>query len=435
MEYSKEMSFNGPYNSTHSETSGHQPANPMLQLPRHGRKKIPLIIVWVATTVAFSLVCGALYFVYTSVTNILPNGPGAAGPGSPAPVVVTPSPSDLGHSYGIAAGGSLGDLDDAQLDERMAAIAASGAKWVRFDFNWATIQPDDAQSYRWGPYDKMVAAAQKHKLYILGILDYTPEWARAGVCRETDKCYPANNAQFASFARAAAGRYKDRGLHHWEIWNEPNNPQFWQPAANPANYTRLLQAASEALRAEDKDAFVITAGLSPHDTDGQGYSPIDFLDGVYKAGGKGSFDAVAHHPYTFPISPKSTPFHAWNQMADDKMGMRHLMISNGDAAKKIWITEYGAPTGGPGPVSTIEDPKLEERPFVVDEKLQAKLLSDAFDLYKSYDWVGPFMVYSYKDAGTTHDTNENFFGLVRHDNTHKPAYQVFKSAASGASSP
>ena len=424
MEYSKEMSFiRNPYHhiiafkQRRAEQQG-------LHLPR--QRKMPL---WLVITTALTVVCGTLYFVYSSTTNILPGGPGPDLGATPA---VIPTDQDLDHSYGIAAGGSLGELNADQLDQRMAGIAASGAKWVRFDFNWANIQPDNAQTYNWSVYDKLVLAAQKHKLFILGILDYTPEWARAAACKDTDKCRPADNNKFAQFARTVSNRYKNRGLHYWEIWNEPNNPQFWQPAANPTEYTRLLQATAKAIRAEDKQAYIITAGLSPQETEYDAYAPIDFLNGVYRAGGKDSFDAVAHHPYTFPISPKSSPYHAWTQMSDDKSGMRGLMIKNGDGKKKIWITEIGAPTGGPGVVSTIEKPRLEEHPFVVDERLQAKLLSDAVDLYKSYDWVGPFMYYSYKDAGTTQDTNENFFGLVRYDDSKKPAYTTFQQAATGA---
>lgn len=348
-------------------------------------------------------------------------------------IVVVPTANDLKHSYGIAAGGSLTELSDADLDARLAGVAASGAKWIRFDFKWPVIQPNNANQYNWKEYDKLVLAAQKHKLFVLGILDFTPQWARAAECRDTDKCRPADNRQFANFAKTVSNRYKNKGLHYWEIWNEPNSPQFWQPAASPAQYTELLKATAAALRKEDSKAHIITGGLSPQANSSTSFAPIDFLSGVYAAGGKGSFDAVAHHPYTFPISPKSTPFQAWNQMADLQAGMRHLMVSKGDSGKKIWLTEYGAPTGGPGPVSTLTNPQLELKPYVVDEELQARLLSDAIDLYKSYDWVGPFMYYSYKDAGTTRETNENFFGLLRADNSQKPAYRVFSDAARGRS--
>lgn len=429
MEYSKETSLPRPY--TPAPNPEETPQKSKLQLHPQGRK-FPRIVVWIAALLAASLIGGALYFVYQALTGTVP-GTTTNQTGNAATNTLVPKADDLKHSYGIAAGGSLGDLNDTQLDQRMADIAATGAKWVRFDFNWTLIQPDNASQYKWDQYDALVATAQKHQLFVLGILDFTPAWARATVCADSDKCYPANNQRFADFAKTVANRYKDRGLHYWEIWNEPNNPQFWQPKADPAGYTRLLQAASQSLRAADKNAYIITAGLSPQETNSMSYTPIDFLTGMYKAGAKGSFDAVADHPYTFPLSPKSAVSHAWNQMADPKTSLRQVMLSNGDQDKKIWITEYGSPTGGPGPNSTIENPNLDQHPYKVDEALQAKLLSDAFELYKSYNWVGPFMYYSYQDAGTTPDTNENFFGLVRADGSQKPAYQVFHDAAKGSS--
>ena len=426
MSYPKETSLPRPFTSA-SDLDDHAPQRSRLKL--HRGRKLPRPVLWLGAVLAAVVLGGALYAAYSSLTSTLQGTTTTAASTDSGTAVVAPSASDLGHSYGIAAGGSLGDLTDAQLDQRMADIAASGAKWVRFDFNWATIQPDNAASYNWTAYDKLVGAAQKHNLFVLGILDFTPAWARANACKGSDKCPPANDQNFAAFAKAVANRYKDRGLHDWEVWNEPNNPQFWQPSADPAGYARLLQATAKSLRAADKDVYIITAGLSPQETNGKSYSPIDFLAGVYKAGAKGSFDAVADHPYTFPLSPKSGVFQAWNQMADPQNSLRHVMLANGDQAKKIWITEYGAPTGGPGPLSTIANPNLDQHPYKVDEALQAKLLSDALDLYKSYNWVGPFMYYSYQDAGTTQDTNENFFGLVRADGSQKPAYQVFRDAA------
>ncbi len=424
MEYPKETSLPRPFTPT-PDNHHVTPQRPSKLRLHHQGRRLPRWAVWIAVVLAASITIGALIFAYNVATGSVP---GITLPGSNASGL-TPKPNDLQHSYGIAAGGSLGDLNDSQLDQRMADIAASGAKWIRFDFNWSLIQPDNASDYNWGPYDKLVALAQKHGLYILGILDFTPAWARGNACNDSDKCPPADNKVFANFAKTISGRYLNRGLHYWEVWNEPNSPQFWAPTADPAGYTRLLRETYAGLHAVDKNAYVITAGLSPQETNDKSYSPIDFLRAMYQAGAKGSFDAVADHPYTFPISPKTNVPHAWTQMADPKNSLHAVMSANGDQNKKIWITEYGSPTGGPGPLSTLSSPNLDQHPYKVDDALQAKLLGDAIDLYKSYNWVGPFMYYSYQDAGTTQDTNENFFGLVRADGSKKPAYQVFHDAA------
>jgi len=378
--------------------------------------------------IIFSIIAVVLISISTALFLKLQgiSGQGTATPQTP-PVITGDSVAPIHNSYGIAAGSSLTSADSPTINTKLDGMVALGIKWVRVDFDWSAIQPDNESSFDWSQYDTIVAAAKQRHLYLLGILTYTPDWARPSSCKQDNKCAPADSRQFAAFASAVAARYASKDVHYWEIWNEPNNPSFWQPKADPAGYTQLLKRTYTALKQQDSSSFVITGGPSPQATTSNSYAPIDFLNAVYKDGAKGYFDAVADHPYTFPLSPTSTADHAWNQMASTNLGMRQVMVKNGDSNKKIWITEFGAPTGGPGPVSTISNPNLDQHPYVVDEALQSKIMTDALTLYKSYDWTGPFFWYSYQDAGNTQDTNENFFGLVRYDGTKKPAYDTYKS--------
>jgi len=94
------------------------------------------------------------------------------------------------------------------------------------------------------------------------------------------------------------------------------------------------------------------------------------------------------------------------------------MITNGDANKKIWITEFGVPTNGPNSY------------WYLSEQGQAGMVTDAMNLYKRYTWAGPIFWYTLKDSGTDTSTNENFFGLIRFDGSLKPAYQVLKNLLS-----
>lgn len=333
----------------------------------------------------------------------------------------------VNKAYGIAAGSSLTSLDSQQLNQALDGMATLGVQWIRLDFDWSLIQPDSSQSFNWTTYDNIVAAIQQRHMYILGILDYTPSWARPASCQDSAQCPPADPSQFATFASQVSQHYASKDLHYWEIWNEPNNPGFWQPKSSPADYVSLLKQTYTALKQQDSKAYVLTAGLSPQSTNGTAYAPVDFLKAVYANGGKGYFDAVADHPYTFPLSPTDSADHAWNQMAATTNSLRNVMVTNGDTNKKIWITEFGAPTGGPGPVATLANPNLKAQPYVVDQGLQNKIMQDALSLYSSYNWVGPFFWYSYQDAGTTQDTNENFFGLITHDGTPKQAYYSYKN--------
>jgi hypothetical protein len=93
------------------------------------------------------------------------------------------------------------------------------------------------------------------------------------------------------------------------------------------------------------------------------------------------------------------------------------MVANGDTDKKIWGTEWGVPTNGPSGSG------------FVSESTQATQVTSAYTLWKSYSWAGPLFTYTFRDAGTSTGTRENFFGLIRYDWSKKPSYAAYQAAA------
>jgi hypothetical protein len=174
----------------------------------------------------------------------------------------------------------------------------------------------------------------------------------------------------------------------------------------------LLKAAYIAIKAADPSAIVITGGLAPAASSGGDLTPMDFLTGIYANGGRGFFDAVADHPYTYPAMPddKSGGAYWWNAMND----LRAIMTAHGDADKSIWMTEYGAPTNGPAPAR------------FVSESNQAVMLTKSYTMSANYAWAGPLFWYALHDAGTSTTTVENFFGILRFNGSHKPAYSALQ---------
>jgi hypothetical protein len=341
---------------------------------------------------------------------------------SPSPIP-SPSPADTGAqasggaagrvptdmNFGIASGG-LGDYSVGQLDAAMTGMSALGVRWVRFDLDWSNVQASGPNSYNWGDYDRLVQAAGAHGLNVLAILDFTPGWARRADCSGSKTCAPADPGSYASFAAAAVQRYQAQGVHNWEIWNEENTVGFFQPAADPVAYTALLRAAHDAIKGADAGALVVTGGLAPAASGSGNLAPPDFAAGLYNAGARGFFDVLGDHPYTYPAVPGGNPYGAWGQMS----ALHRLMAAHGDGSKKIWITEYGAPTNGP------------ESAYFTSEIGQSQELAAAVNLASGAGWVGGFFWYTYLDPGTTPDTNENFFGLVRADGSHKPAFAAYQ---------
>ncbi len=358
----------------------------------------------------------------------------AAGATSATSTTVTTStlaipPATSNFAFGIAAGSGLPYLGQSDLLARLQAIKNLGVGWVRFDVDWSIVQQSGSSSYDWSSYDPIVADLNTLGLKGLGIITYAPQWALPANCLQSNKCAPADPAQFAAFAVTAARRYAPQGMHTWEIWNEPNLKEFWQPAPDVNAYTNLLKGAYTAIKGQDPSAIILSGGLSGASTQNGDISPVDFLTQLYADGGKPYFDAVADHPYSYPAMPLSfETWNAWSQMASTTPNLRNVMIANGDTGKQIWLTEYGAPTGGPGVLETsATDTTFAGSPDHVTEALQAQMLSQAVNYVKNSSWAGPFFWYSYEDVGTSTSDSENFFGIIRYDGSTKPSYQVFKN--------
>ena len=336
-------------------------------------------------------------------------------PGTAAPPTNPPPPVSNPDMYGVSYGYGLQNLSDADLNRTLSDWTELGVKWVRFDFDWSLMQPNGPTVTNFAPWDRVVTALGARGIKVLGIIDYTPSWACG--CNDT-KMGPTDPTNFGNFAVTLAQHYAPMGVHSWDIWNEPNNLVFWHPAPNIANYTALLKATAPRIRAADPQAFILNGGFSPASDDGRNIAPITFLKGMYAAGARSSFDAVNDHPYAYPFGIQVTQqWSAWYQMfGTTPDSLRSVMIANGDADKKIWMTEVGAPTGG-NPATQLT------------EAQQAQLLTDTYNAAKTFPWSGPVFWYSYWDRGTNPNDVEDHFGLVRNDYTRKPSFDAYKAEA------
>jgi hypothetical protein len=299
----------------------------------------------------------------------------------------------------------------------MDGVKASGAKWIRLDINWEVIQYLGPSSYNWTPWDNVVSAARVRGLNVLGLILHTPPWARpAGT---TDAYNPTNLTDYATFAKAAVTHFSPQGVHAYEVWNEPNIVNFWAPGPDPARYTQMLKLAYSAIKQADPTATVVSAGLSPYgsygQTDSQHMNPVTFLEKMYANGAAGSFDAVGWHPYNYPGGLGFYGWSAWSQMSETLPSARSVMIANGDGAKQIWATEFGAPTGSTSNSMT--------------EAAQAQLVTDSYAKLKSWAWAGPAFFHSYRNEGTNLANIEQNYGIIRYDWSPKPAYAAYQAAA------
>jgi len=337
----------------------------------------------------------------------------------------------LAPVMGIASGSGILWESNADFNRDMDAIAATGAAWIRVDFDWSSIQYESPTTWRWDrSTDRIVAGAQARGLKVLGQLGYSPPWARPSDCPAgSNKCIPNDVTAYGNFVRAAAERYGARSSNTtlrgsvtaWEIWNEPNHGPFAQPKPSIDRYSALLIAAYPAIKAADPGATVVTGGLSPAPdaADGTEIAPTTFLAGLYARGARGYFDAVGHHPYSYPYNPLGGQ--SWNAFTQTA-SLYQIMTNNSDSAKKIWGTEAGAPTGTDAGRS-------------VSEAQQAQFVSDYYRGWSTNygAFTGPLFWHQHRDSGSNPGFYDDNFGLLRRDFSQKPSYAAYQAIANGAS--
>jgi hypothetical protein len=323
---------------------------------------------------------------------------------------------------GIAPG--VGILSESAAEETatLDAIAATGAGWTTLDIDWGAIQADGPLAYRWERTDRTVLNMHGRGLAVIGVIAYSPAWARGASCPPQEvHCLPANPADYARFAQAAAARYGTfasnpwlRGsVTHWQIWNEPNHQPYAQPKPSLGDYTALLKASYAAIKGADPAATVITGGTAPAPDapDHTDYQPVTWLRGLYARGAKGSFDAVGHHPAAYPFNPLEP--HDWNAYTQT-LALHAVMTERGDGAKKVWGTEIGAPSG-------TADRALTE----------AKQAQWVHDYHLGWNTIlagltGPLIWMPLRDAGTDLSAREQNMGLLRRDRSAKPSYSMYR---------
>jgi hypothetical protein len=330
----------------------------------------------------------------------------------------TPHPAATPSSGGVSQVG-IADPDliaeaPAVQASNLAAMKAIGITSIRLDANWDWVQYGGATTFDWTQLDQVVKSARAAGMSVDLIIDGCPPWAaKAGTSGDSSP-QPASAKKYATWAAEVAARYAPSGVGMFEIWNEPNNVNFWQPQANPAAYTADLVAAYAAIKSVDPAAFVISGGLAPETTSGGSISPVTFLKAMYADGAKGSFDALGYHPYSNPALPNTyESWSGWSQMDQTTPSIRSVMTSNGDSAKQIWITEEGAPSEGPDGVG---------------QAAEASALTQAIADARSTSWIGALYLYSWQDEGTDQSTDQDWYGLITAGGSQKQAYSAVAAA-------
>jgi hypothetical protein len=340
------------------------------------------------TSSAFVLPAGCDTSQTCRVRLLAVNGAGR----SPASAVVTPTWRDPSPTLGVATGTPyvVSGLDETGYWNR---LAATGVGWARLDCSplaYATITTCDDR----------VAQARRVGIKVLLTMAYRPP-SLGGTFTATEQ------QQWATWAGQTAGHLTATypgTVSGFEIWNEPNNTNFW-PGADPVTYQGLLARAAFAIRAST-GAPIIVGGLSPGGVNGPASATTSvtnaatFVARLYDAGGKGLFDAVGIHPHdtystTTNVGPPSA---GWSSGFRATHWVRQVMDANGDTAKRIWATEAGTAScqsyGGYKLSDAQRANRLQSDVKDWEHGLHDPSTGATIGFGTSSDWhTGPFMVF------------------------------------------
>jgi hypothetical protein len=361
---------------------------------------------------------------------------------SPRPLSATFSVGPVGYSAHV--------LDQEDPARYVSLIENARATSLRTDVSWASVEATQGQ-FNWVGPDEIISQAASHHLNVLMIVDTSPVWASGASISRSDSLPPRNPAAYGAFAAAVAARYGVGGAF-WrehphlpryppagiELWNEENTSRFWgNESPSPAEYAAMVKAAYTSIKQANPRMTVLVGGLASEGGyddvtcsgqkdaghDRAAWNGLNYLQALYANGIHGYFDGVAWHVYNYWRGASATKMlayndcSAWSQMASTPVSVRSLMDSHGDASKRVWITETGAPTCVTGATYTCVSPAQ-----------QADLVAGEARGWKSLPWAGGFYWYDIRDDSGAVNDPESHFGTVTLANSPKPAYYVFRNS-------
>ena len=233
------------------------------------------------------------------------------------------------------------EVEPWKIQRTLQMVREMGAPWIVEFFPWAYYQGADG-NIAWEHPDLVMEHAHAQGLKVIARLGMTPGWARP---EETPLQYLDATAytDFASFAAAFAARYEGQ-LEAIIIWNEPNLFFEWgYQQTTPADYVALLATSYPAIKTVNPEVTVLAGAMAPTlEPEGSpwGLNDLDYLRGMYDAGAAELFDGLAVHTYGFTFPPEVDPGPEILNFRRVEL-LRKIMVENGDAAKKIYITETG----------------------------------------------------------------------------------------------
>ncbi len=292
-------------------------------------------------------------------------------------------------------------IDNNMGAERYRNALILGAGWNRWPLYWDRVELQPG-SYDWMAYDRLVVADIQNGLQTNAILLgrpafwqdggsvtnlFAPIYADGTDSADSDKPINPHNP-WARYVHYAVTRYRpgghlaqhngftgEQGIRVWEIWNEPDIPQFWNGGTEA--YARLLKTAAIVIKTVDPQARVVFGGLLYANDQGFLSQVLrQFRSDPLRDRYNWFFDVIAVHSYDDPWRS------GWlTKVAQDT-------LSSYEIARPVWLNETGISVWNdyPGPVWAFA-PEQRRRLATLDQQAHFLIMSAAFAWSKGAEVV------------------------------------------------
>jgi hypothetical protein len=325
----------------------------------------------------------------------------AAGAASAAPL------------YGVQGVDALPWVSQADTEKALDTAAATHATVLRVEVGWSVLEPaapGQRDPAALAAIDRVVAGASARGMKVLLLVGSTPCWASSSPSRgscsgadpnthEVTRYQPTGTQGYVDVSTFLVQRYA-KDIAAFEIWNEPDqiNEQYWAGPDKVAHYVALTKAVYPAIKAVAPQVTVLAGSF----VGGNG----KWLQALYDAGIKGSYDALSVHFYDLTLSALSTT--------------RAVQKANGDA-KPLWLAEFGFSScyTKSGPAFMIDHPCNTRAG-------QAQNLVDTLRSISKVSWVKGAVVFTLHDQSAAYQ-----FGLMTAAGQRKPAFAAVSDVFAG----
>lgn len=289
------------------------------------------------------------------------------------------------------------------LEKAVSLMKECGISFVRMDFLWNDIESKQGE-FNFAKYDNIVNLLTDNEIQILGLLSYIADWAGSSW-----NSPPYNNKTFVNYVSKVIDRYKDK-VKYWEIWNEPDDEQYWTPQDNMIKYTALLKEVYTTAKKISSVCKILNGGLSRNIPQS--------LKEIYKNNGGKYFDILAIHVFVHPKNKADV-----RRILSSYNICKQIMKENNED-KKIWFTELGCP--GVKSSSQIKnwwagDNSTEEQQAELVKKVYTGIIMEMPDCDKVF-WA------FFRDCLNHWNNGIDYFGLIRWDFSKKPAFNAYQNA-------